>query len=100
MRLFLLVGVILFFSVLIYGADNAPQQQTDPQQQSDPIAGVITDDEKLQAAPFEQVEKEDPENELILADVDEPENAEQGLRRFIPTEEISQDLGVSFPIDI
>ncbi len=94
MRLFLLLGTILFFSVLIYGAENAPQQQTDPN------AGVITDDEKLQAAPIEQVEKENPENELILADVDEPENAEQGFRRFIPTEEISQDLGVSFPIDI
>ena len=94
MRLFLLLGTILFFSVLIYGAENAPQQQTDPN------AGVITDDEKLQAAPIEQVEKENPENELILADVDEPVNAEQGLHRFIPTEEISLDLGVSFPIDI
>jgi|APGre2960657505_1045072.scaffolds.fasta_scaffold00270_14 hypothetical protein len=100
MRLFLLLGTILFFSALIYGADNAPQQQADPQQQTDPNAGVITDDEKLQAAPIEQVEKENPENELILADVDEPVNAEQGLHRFIPTEEISQDLGVSFPIDI
>ena len=38
-------------------------------------------------------------DELILGD--EAEEQEEGSNsRFIPTEEISQDLGVSFPVDI
>jgi hypothetical protein len=32
--------------------------------------------------------------------VDETEEEEESPDRFIPTEEISQDLGVSFPVDI
>ena len=39
----------------------------------------------------------DDSEELILADTDEEEESPD---RFIPTEEISQDLGVSFPVDI
>jgi hypothetical protein len=39
-----------------------------------------------------------------LAAADESEDADnpedEGRARFIPTEEISQDLGVSFPVDI
>ena len=35
--------------------------------------------------------------DLILSD---EELEEEGPRRFIPTEQISQDLGVSFPVDI
>ena len=38
-------------------------------------------------------------DELILGD--EAEEQEEGSNsRFIPTEEISEDLGVSFPVDI
>ena len=36
-----------------------------------------------------------PEQEIELAEEDEESGA-----RFIPTEEISQDFGVSFPVDI
>jgi hypothetical protein len=38
-----------------------------------------------------QLEREDRE------ELDEPEESEA---RFVPTEEISQDLGVAFPVDI
>jgi hypothetical protein len=39
------------------------------------------------------------ESELIL-DETEAEDEEESPERFIPTEEISQDLGVAFPVDI
>lgn len=39
----------------------------------------------------------DESEELILAETEEEEESPD---RFIPTEEISQDLGVSFPVDI
>tara|TARA_R110002073_G_scaffold74173_8_gene181586 strand:- start:603 stop:815 length:213 start_codon:yes stop_codon:yes gene_type:complete len=40
-------------------------------------------------------------DDLIAAEIDVTnEDEEESSVRFIPTEEISQDLGVSFPIDI
>lgn len=35
-----------------------------------------------------------------IAEIDEDEDEEDSSERFIPTEQISQDLGVSFPVDI
>lgn len=49
------------------------------------------------AAQSEQ-EQSQLEEELILAETEADE--EESPDRFIPTEEISQDLGVSFPVDI
>ena len=46
----------------------------------------------------EQQEETQQEEDLILAESDADEEESPG--RFIPTEEISQDLGVSFPVDI
>ena len=43
---------------------------------------------------------EDAEEDLILAEAEQEEAEEESPGRFIPTEEISQDLGVSFPVDI
>lgn len=39
-------------------------------------------------------------NELVLEEDTEAEGQENSNSRFIPTEQISQDLGVSFPVDI
>jgi hypothetical protein len=47
----------------------------------------------------EESATEAAESELILDGV-ETEDEEESPERFIPTEEISQDLGVSFPVDI
>lgn len=46
----------------------------------------------------EQQEGTQQEEDLILAESEADEEESPG--RFIPTEEISQDLGVSFPVDI
>lgn len=41
------------------------------------------------------------DTDVILADVDDSDDEDTDDNgRFIPTEEISQDLGVSFPVDI
>jgi hypothetical protein len=94
MRL-LLILIMLGLTSLTLAADNAPQQTTPP---------APDDEEILQAAPIETPANSEPGTDLILADIDadaqSQEEDEQGNRRFIPTEEISQDLGVSFPIDI
>lgn len=46
----------------------------------------------------------DDGSDLIAAEIEETNDAEdaedEGSVRFIPTEQISQDLGVSFPVDI
>ncbi|MBL6754354.1 MAG: hypothetical protein ISP89_08735 [Pseudomonadales bacterium] len=48
----------------------------------------------------------EPAQEIDLADIDSDANddgevaEEESGARFIPTEEISQDFGVSFPVDI
>ena len=46
----------------------------------------------------EQQDEPQQEEDLILAETEADE--EESPDRFIPTEEISQDLGVSFPVDI
>jgi len=46
----------------------------------------------------EQQNEPQQEEDLILAETEADE--EESPDRFIPTEEISQDLGVSFPVDI
>jgi len=65
-------------------ADNAGNQsdgsQSDGQLSADGAAEPVTD-------------SEDPQT-------DEENMPEESPTRFIPTEQISQDLGVSFPVDI
>lgn len=63
---------------------NAPAGQQDNQQQAQPP----------QAQTDQQIEELTEEQ---LANQDEEQTAGA---RFIPTEQISQDLGVSFPVDI
>lgn len=50
-----------------------------------------------------QLEREDREDQEELDEPEESEESEQpeeSEARFVPTEEISQDLGVAFPVDI
>lgn len=85
---YLLAGLLLLVASLAWSADNPAPQDSDQEvaQQPDNVAGqdnsadadLILDEES--AAPADE-------------DEDSP-------GRFIPTEEISQDLGVSFPVDI
>ena len=66
------------------GADAEPAQPPAPATPSQP-----------EPAPL--VQADEPDN----ADSDEnTEPTQESQARFIPTEQISQDLGVSFPVDI
>lgn len=61
--------------------------------QDTPQTGAATDSAEQATDATEVLQQE----EFI---VDETEEEEESPDRFIPTEEISQDLGVSFPVDI
>lgn len=92
-----LLLTLLLLSPPFMAAENGAQAQTDSQDQAS---------EELQASAAPESEDtgiaEGSDTELAVADegdeVDKPEN--EGGSRFIPTEQISQDLGVSFPVDI
>lgn len=75
---------IVFGLWLLLAALVQAQQQDTPEAAPDAVAPPPQADQASAGPP---------------ADPD-AENAEQSPGRFIPTEEISQDLGVSFPVDI
>lgn len=74
-------------SVMAADAPPAPPEQADAAQPGNQAGG--TADSPQQAA-TEQAAEPDTEQEQPADD----------NNRFIPTEQISQDLGVSFPVDI
>ncbi len=88
MRNLLLCCFILLPLSLV--AQAAPQEIVEP---DTPPAGSVTPEEE---ATVEELVFDD---ENSIADVSE-DSDEESSSRFIPTEEISQDLGVSFPVDI
>jgi hypothetical protein len=61
-------------------------------------AGIETGEPELQQAENEAVAA--AETAPVEEPVDEENMPEESPSRFIPTEQISQDLGVSFPVDI
>ncbi len=91
----LILLALLLMAPMLMAADNEPQDQ----QQDE----VTADAEASTEQSVEPDQTTDDSNELILAEVEDETDAEaveQSSRRFIPTEQISQDLGVSFPVDI
>ncbi len=86
--------LILFFAlVFVMGVWAQDQQSNAPEQASQNEEQVLDADltpEELAAA---------ENNELVLENA-EGDEEEESNSRFIPTEQISQDLGVSFPVDI
>ena len=92
-----LLVTLLLLSPPLMAAENGPQAQTDnPLEASEELeASAASESEESELTPGSDAE-------LAVADesddLDQPEDA--GSSRFIPSEEISQDLGVSFPVDI
>lgn len=92
-----LLLALLLFSPPIMAAENDPQAQAgNPEPAGEELeASTAPESEDIGIAQGSDVE---------LAAADESEDADnpedEGRARFIPTEEISQDLGVSFPVDI
>ena len=87
-KLFLLFSLLCTLSV--WAQDQATEEAEIESQNEQQALDTNLSSEELAAA---------ENDELTLGD--EAEEQEEGSNsRFIPTEEISQDLGVSFPVDI
>ena len=87
-KLFLLFS--LFCTLSVWAQDQATEEAEIESQNEQQALDTNLSSEELAAA---------ENDELIRGD--EAEEQEEGSNsRFIPTEEISQDLGVSFPVDI
>ena len=85
----LLLFALLSFCQLINAAEN------------DPPAQDVDLQEAAQVEPDSSIEAQEDGGDLIAAEIsDTNEDEEESSVRFIPTEEISQDFGVSFPVDI
>jgi len=98
-----LLVTLLLLSPPVMAAENGAQAQTD---NPDEASGELEVSEERGASAASESEESEltpgSDAELAVADesdyLDQPEDA--GSSRFIPSEEISQDLGVSFPVDI
>jgi hypothetical protein len=80
------LGFVLLFSFSSIWAVEAP---TPPGQDE-----VIENSQEQTDSGLNEVADEETETEI------EPDETEISPARVIPTEQISQDLGVSFPVDI
>ena len=78
---------------IAWAAENQPQQQADADAEQRVLDTEVTSEE-LEAAENDELILSDPE------DAEQVDEQDRGSSRFIPTEQISQDLGVSFPVDI
>lgn len=83
-RLPTLILTALLLPGALFAADNPA-----PQQEPEAVAPEQSDGEQLQEAGEESGAEDNTQDQEEETDA-----------RFIPTEEISQDLGVSFPVDI
>ena len=84
-RRLLLLLLLGMFAPLGLAADNpVPQNDQDAAAAEEPGGGQDAQDGEPDASAQAQAETDEEESDA----------------RFIPTEEISQDLGVSFPVDI
>lgn len=82
-----LSGALLFTVSPVFAQQSAPQEPAEQAEQSG-------QDEQAPSAESEQDERPDIDSQPI-------QRAEgEAPGRFIPSEQISQDLGVSFPVDI
>ena len=87
-RQLILLCALAVCSATVAGKLVAQQSQTEPQ---------LTEDEPQEQAtetPLQPADMPDIDNQPI----ERPAGESPG--RFIPSEQISQDLGVSFPVDI
>lgn len=82
-------NLILLGLIFLAGVASAAENQTDQADQQETATESNTES---------NTETASPDSELILDE--ETVSEEESPERFIPTEEISQDFGVSFPVDI
>ena len=77
-------AIMLFYAIASLAAEN-------PSEQTEESSGALVADE---------IESAENSDSATVAAATETSNEEESPGRFVPTEQISQDLGVSFPVDI
>ena len=85
---------LLLFSQVIWAAENATEQPTEDQVNEEATLDTELTSEEITVNESNDIGSGNGEDEQ------ETEEEGQSNGRFIPTEQISQDLGVSFPVDI
>jgi len=85
---------LLLFSQVIWAAENATEQPTEDQVNEEAALDTELTSEEITVNESNELGSGNGEDEQ------ETEEEGQSNGRFIPTEQISQDLGVSFPVDI
>ena len=88
------VAYLLLFSQVIWAAENATEQPTEDQVNEEATLDTELTSEEITVNESNDIGSGNGEDEQ------ETEEEGQSNGRFIPTEQISQDLGVSFPVDI
>lgn len=77
-------AIMLVYAVVSFAAES-------PLEQSEENSDSLVSDE---------IENAEASDSATAAEMTEPSEEEESPGRFVPTEQISQDLGVSFPVDI
>ena len=77
-------AIMLFYAVAPFAAES-------PLEQAEENSDALISDE---------IESAEASDSATAAAMTEPSDEEESPGRFVPTEPISQDLGVSFPVDI
>ena len=77
-------AIMLFYAVASLAAES-------PLEQTEENSGALVSDE---------IESTESSDSATAAAATETPDEEESPGRFVPTEQISQDLGVSFPVDI
>ena len=77
-------AIMLFYAIASLAAES-------PLEQTEEHSGALVSDE---------IESAESSDSAKAAAATETSNEEESPGRFVPTEQISQDLGVSFPVDI
>ena len=77
-------AIMLFYAVASFAAESQLEQA----------------EENSDALVSDEIESAGASDSATAAEMTEPSDEEESPGRFVPTEQISQDLGVSFPVDI
>ena len=85
---------LLLFPQVMWAAENAIEQPTEDQVNEEATLDTELTSEEITVNESNDLGSGNGEDEQ------ETEEEGQSNGRFIPTEQISQDLGVSFPVDI
>ena len=77
-------AIMLFYAMASFAAESSLEQT----------------EENSGALVLDEIESTKSSDSATAAAVTETSDEEESPGRFVPTEQISQDLGVSFPVDI